>query len=828
MKQKWTSFKRRAAQTAKKYFNTPVRLALLFILMSHPLFYGIAALARSFSPEPLTVLPGVIYYFPQTGMKLVAYILAVPVFFLYYGAFFYLINHPAKKIMRVYIRLLRSWKKMLVWFAGAFLAAVLAKHTQDGAVKLLLTAFVFVLPLATKKQLAFIWNKIIPAGLVLSVAASLAWLGYMVLPFIFTPLQVENDYLNIPTGLSAQAVQNVAGSPQTDLEFMQQYNPLIAPAKRTLWCMTLSNPAPVARMAETARWNDGHSYFLQDDKLCFQWIVDEEVKSRLSDQMTPQEALQLDRLLGQVWNQYDRLIHPSKTEIKQYPVFELIRSQMHWQALARGFIHHHNHLFGAAHAYLKGQPLQKIFMQYGLLNTVAIAWVLTHTVGFNYSNYVHFYYLFYPLYYVFLFWFGWIILKDRRYSALQILLSVGALSFSSYMFLKLAPGINPARHFFDIFTVVTFYLYLAKKQKAWLLLSVAAVWAGILNNMHFGAFIFVSLAGVLFVKNAADWKNRSRFELFSLALLVVGAGGVFLAANVGSKELEGYFLNGLLGFEIRNTLLYVILTLTGLIYLLLAYNWRKKDPLNYTLLLLVFYSQGVMLYFLRSAVIIHFYTMLSTFALTGTLALKLFFGIIFKGRPKAEKAAVRTVLLAACVFFFASVHPFKASKKDILKKFKNRQTYFWTLPNTQFETTMPEKPFADGAALINKYNPGPGVYMISQYDNIFPLISDKYNNMPMIDMQWYLITPKEFNLAVNAIKQDKPQYIFVDSDISRNYYLDIIRKETPAFGYLYEESRWRAQRLTQMQRVFNQIKDDYKPVESTELITAYKRVNDEK
>lgn len=69
----------------KKFCTTPVLLAAIFLLMSQPLFYSMVSLAQELKPSPLSLLPGVIYYYPETGIKLLAYILAVPTFFIYYG-----------------------------------------------------------------------------------------------------------------------------------------------------------------------------------------------------------------------------------------------------------------------------------------------------------------------------------------------------------------------------------------------------------------------------------------------------------------------------------------------------------------------------------------------------------------------------------------------------------------------------------------------------------------------------------------------------------------------------------------------------------------------
>ena len=814
----------------KKFFTTPVLLALFFLLMSHPLFYSVVSLAQELQPRPLSFLPGVIYYYPETGIKLLTYILAVPTFFLYYGFFFWLINHPNKKITKIYIRILRSCKKTLLWFIVAGIMFAISRYSANVIVRVLAFLFVFLFPLLKNMVSGY---KILPIIYKLSVIFAVLWFCYIVLPPILFPLKVANEYLNIPTHFTWTRVKKKAQKngekellavlPDTESTFFKNYNPLLNPKDRLSLCMEVSDINPFVRAENNKPLNGDHSFFVKDNQLCFSWIMEEKTENFISGLLNKEEEQKFRNILSRLELEYNSLVNVTFKNKPQIEVLKKIWPQLHWQVLSRGFIHHHNHLFGPAHAYLKGQPIRELFMQYGFLNTIGLAWVLDHTVGFNYSTYIHFYYLFYPLYYICLFWFAWILFRDKNYLTSQLFLSVGALSGMTYLSIILGPGTNPARHFFDIFSVITFYLYLTKQSKRWLVLSLITVWLGILNNMHFGAFMFISLAGVLFIKNISNWKNKNVFELAALGVLTIISLALFGIYSVGSRSVEGYFLHGLLAFPFRNTLIACIFLLISLIYLLLAYHWKKHLPKVYVLLLLVFYSQGVLLYFLRSAASVHLYAMLPVFALTVLLALQLFFETIYSNSRKKQRLASWVIVVFSFIFFLGNLYPFEHSRKETIGRLQDRQSYYWTLPNTFFETTMPQAPFAEAANLINKYVSGPAIYLISQYDNILPIVSDKYNKMPFVDMQWYLFTPKEFNLAVDTIKKDKPEYLFVDADIQRNFFLDIIRKETPVIGYLYEESIWRAERLTQMQNIFKEIQNDYEPIESGELITVYKR-----
>ena len=95
--------------------------------------------------------------------------------------------------------------------------------------------------------------------------------------------------------------------------------------------------------------------------------------------------------------------------------------------------------------------------------------------------------------------------------------------------------------------------------------------------------------------------------------------------------------------------------------------------------------------------------------------------------------------------------------------------------------------------------------------------------MPYPDIQWFVITKKEVSECITRLKEKKPEYLFVDTDINRSLVPDKISPTIYLIGYLSEESEWRVQRLSLLRDIFDSVKKDYEPVEQGYLITAYKR-----
>lgn len=112
--------------------------------------------------------------------------------------------------------------------------------------------------------------------------------------------------------------------------------------------------------------------------------------------------------------------------------------------------------------------------------------------------------------------------------------------------------------------------------------------------------------------------------------------------------------------------------------------------------------------------------------------------------------------------------------------------------------------------------------MISQYDSMFLLLSKKISILPTFDLVGFLMTKKENMLIEKTIKEKQPEYLFVDNDILGPYELDIA--PVANFGeWLHLESRLRVFSLKEIANIFLKIKDDYELLESTNMLSVYRR-----
>ena len=95
--------------------------------------------------------------------------------------------------------------------------------------------------------------------------------------------------------------------------------------------------------------------------------------------------------------------------------------------------------------------------------------------------------------------------------------------------------------------------------------------------------------------------------------------------------------------------------------------------------------------------------------------------------------------------------------------------------------------------------------------------------MPFFELSKFFTTPRELELSINKIRQDRPQYLFVDADIERDFSMDVIDPRVLYVNHLQALSVVRVKQLELLKKVFLAVKDDYELVEQGMLLSVYRR-----
>ncbi|NLU49341.1 MAG: hypothetical protein GXX09_02865 [Syntrophomonadaceae bacterium] len=497
--------------------------------------------------------------------------------------------------------------------------------------------------------------------------------------------------------------------------------------------------------------------------------------------------------------------------------------ELGWQVANNWVLHHHYFILGPVNEYALGKPLREINLQYGWMNMVAIKHLLEWMGGVSYQNYFRLWHALYYVYYGLFLGLLFLLCKKIRYVLLVSVLAGGAINYFGFVILFMSPGWSPVRHFFDVFVIAFLYLYLTRDKVVFLLLSLAAGLLGLANDSVFG---LVGLLAWLVTLAFRGWNEPGPARRRDLLLAGLGAaaglaGLVFFPG--GRNVMLPYYLQGLLASPLKAGVIMACLVLSSAGYAVLVKYAGARHDLKYPALFLLCYSQGLLVYYIWNTSNYHFLSLAPIFALTAVVFLKFMLESTGAGK-RYENLVVAAAVGLALVAYLPSLFVYYCTRQFYYQVFDNHKVYQWSLDRATFKSTMNPKYFTEAVELLQQYTPGQSsVYIVSKYDNFLPFLAEKYSAMPFFEASRFLVTEREVIQCIQAIEQAKPEYLFVDTDIERNLNVDIVDSKARYVGFLHDESVARVQRLKELQHIYQQVKDDYQPLEKGYLLTVYHR-----
>lgn len=494
--------------------------------------------------------------------------------------------------------------------------------------------------------------------------------------------------------------------------------------------------------------------------------------------------------------------------------------ELHWQVLSRFMIHHNSFMYIPIKELEMKKDIQSINAQYGLGSTWIFSKLFALSNGVSIEKWLQLSYAVYYVYFAFFLLITYLLTRDIAITAIVFLLALASVNLRGYDFLILPPGESPWRHFFDLWVVFLLY-YFGKTQK--IVFYWGALLFGIVSiaiNPQIGIMIYVPVivTGLIFVA-----MQKKSFLSISIGILVATIMAFFVFnLSSSANDLAKYYIDGVIGFPIsaKQMLVFLVLIALGYTVVLKILPQLSREnilPLSF----LFFYAQELLVY-----VVWHYNgdgLKARAFIYILTIALMLYY-LSISWSKKLQRGILFLATVYAVFTYSKSINNVQHSKKEYNKIFDTHAVYEWNMKRAHFVSTMNPRGFQNGIDLIQKYSSDQnGIYIISEYDNLLPFLADKYSMMPFFDLKWYLITPKELNKSIKTIQTNQPEYIFVDSNINRDYEKEVIDLKTPIIGYLHQESVWRVQRLMLLKQIFDTVETEYELIEKGTLISVYKR-----
>lgn len=679
----------------------------------------------------------------------------------------------------------------------------------------------------------------------------LAQLCYIFYPLIVDRPFILNDYMDIPeqTRLGAKYVDNAAYINSNNIGGIIKYDPRINKGSSS------AHPDLSVEIEATNELLDfvemfKHKYFYDQElkTLIISGPMTTDERDTLEGSVSASDQKQLVKLFARSNIYYRHNVNESSNDSGARKTTDIRNSmtgfsknyskdtydfitrnlfEMKNQSLAGHFFHHHNYQLGPLNERVLGKEPSKIIYVYGSFSSRLLEYTMKLMGGINYKNYFNASYLFYLLYYLILTGVIATILRDIRLISFFVMIQLVALHFIGYELLLMAPGFNPLRHFLDPIILLLLYCFAKQRRPIYIFFNLCLAIFSILLNKEFGMFIFASLTTTLIFILINEKKAKQDYiNYFLISIAIVATLISMVVFKQASNSLFIYTLIGvslppISDFALRLSMLVFIWS-----YLFIVKLHYLDKPSKYLLLYLLLYTQSAYVYFVWNPAPNH---ILVLAPIWGTMLVILIKMILENQQlDQFKQAFLLPITVAVFILLYVpSLLFFYVEKLQHHNIRKNHRVYEWNFEKAVFDSTMEPMVFENDISLINKYVPhDKAIYIISKYDNLLPFLSDKYSLMPYIEVFTSLVTRKEIDNCINTILHDKPEYVFIDTDISRNlntdryYEKDMINILDPA---LYDASRGRVIMLKYLRQVYQGVQEDYELIEKGYLISVYKK-----
>lgn len=499
------------------------------------------------------------------------------------------------------------------------------------------------------------------------------------------------------------------------------------------------------------------------------------------------------------------------------------------QKMKGWFFFHHGYNFGPMNAMSLGASAEKQTMVYGWLSTVTQGKILESLGLMNYQSYFKLFYSVYIIYFGIYLLGIWIIFKDFGTVVVAGLFAVSSVLTLGGELIKLAPGFNPARHFFDVPTFYLLYRYFSNNKKSHLFLAVMLALFAILWSKDLGLFLATSVGGALIVYALMGSRPVIRLPLIVGSLTVLVGLIIYLFPLPGSNPTAIYMILGI-GAPIADTK--QIFNLLASVGVLLLATILIKQAMPYRALtvgLAFYFVQGVT-YYIWYPELHHLWGIAPVF-IWWLAALYHGWAVAPSSMGKGNKQLFVVGTLTVFLFLPALLHFYKSNRLQQLQ-LESHQLYQWNFERADISSTMDPALFKDAAALIQKFNQEKEVYIISKYDHILPILAGRYSAMPYNELLTNLVSQREVSVAAQAILENDPQYLFVDTDIGRGF--EEGNKNANSIDHLAEhaalklqnylgEAVARERQIFELNDVYKKVADRYQKCESSGLISVYCR-----
>lgn len=498
--------------------------------------------------------------------------------------------------------------------------------------------------------------------------------------------------------------------------------------------------------------------------------------------------------------------------------------EQYLQILDRYYFHENSFILSPINEMNLGKDNNKIFSQYGFLSISIISSIMDVYGGFSINNFEKAKQTINLIYYIIAVLFSFVFFKNNYLRFGFILLLGIALFENGYYPFSYAPTLTNSRHLLDLLTVLFLYKYVTSSKNIYMMGAVALSIISILIAKDFGQFLFLSMIGTLVIPLIIKYIKHKTIDTFSVTMLLTSISFGVIAFKyypmMPNPSIK-YFLDGFYSFPFSNNLIFFIVI--GVVFLqwlilLTLYEKLRESKYLYAYIFVLFYTEFLYLYFIWHGSVNNIIIYIYIYAIPFMIVYDLF-------NFKYKRYLSTIIIFLLILVYVKALSLFINQKKDYDNVFVTHKVYKWEHPRTgKILSTYSFDNFQDSINLIKKYSSTNEIYMISKYDNILGILSEKYSGFKFFELRSSIVTKIEFNDIKNQI-DNEAEILFVDNDIERDF-----DKEMRSMNFFDLENYWRNESLKQripklkvLKEMFVEVKNEYNLIEKGKMISVYKK-----
>jgi len=497
------------------------------------------------------------------------------------------------------------------------------------------------------------------------------------------------------------------------------------------------------------------------------------------------------------------------------------------QIFDRYYFHENSFMLSPINEMNLERDKSEIFSQYGFLSISAVNYIMDLYGGFSINNYEKAKKTIDQVYYIIAILFIFFFFKDN-YLRLGFILFLGiALFGNKYYAFSYAPTITNSRHILDLFIILCLYRYSTVSKNIYMISAVVLSILSILIAKDFGQFIFLAIIGTLIIPlitKYLKYKSIDKLNASMLLITIVLGIAAFKYYPMMSNPSIKYFLDGFYSFPFSSNLIYfAVLVVVFLQWLLLYALYDKLEKSKYLTpyIFTLFYTQFLYTYFIWHGSVNNIVIYSYIFALPFMIVYSLY-------NFKLKNYLSMLVIVGLLLVYTKTLNSFINQKNDYDDVFKTHKIYKWDHKRAGgIIATYPFDDFNDSIRLISKYSSSNQIYMISKYDNILGILSEKYSGFPFFELRSSIVTQDEYD-KIKLIIENQAKILFVDNDIERDF--DAEMQKMSFFDlepfWRNESLRQRIPKLENLKKLFKEVKKDYILEEKGKFMSVYRRRNE--